>query len=297
MNTKIMLIVIFFLPILLAGCIGEYNSGIPVPDSYEKAMAYEDVASPYMSEAGYAPAYAPTPTPAHVRATDQSGEEVQKLIRTGSLTLEVTNVSESIDLITAVTTDYKGFVESSTMAYGVSNEVTGSMTVRMPGESFDSFLDTMGTLGTIKRQDIETTDVTEDYIDKQAQITSLTLQRDQYYRILDKAETVEDILHVQREIDRVQLELDRITGKMKYLQTQIAFGTLRISLQTPPVLTSQGVDAFTQVIQEATAGFIGMISFLFVFFVTIIPLLIIIYILYRLALRTGIITRFKKEKT
>lgn len=269
-----------------------------MPVSYDKGMDSEEIQSFSMTEEYYyAPASAPEPETKYSTTGERSEKDTQKLIRTGSMTLEVVNVSESIDYITAITTGYKGFVERSTMTAGANNQVTGSMTVRMPGESFDSFLDTMGTLGTIKRQDIVTSDVTEDYIDKEAQITSLTLQRDQYYRILNKAETVEDILNVQREIDRVQLSLDRVTGKMKYLENQIAFGTLSISLQTPPVLTSQGVDAFTKVIQDASAGFIGMISFLFVFFVTIIPLLIILYILYRLLKKAGICARFKERKT
>jgi len=286
MNYVVLLSVVLLCTIPLCGCMSE-NAGVASPDMVSKDGWYAGEMAPELAnEMMSAP-------PADTTIT-QTLKTDKKLIRSGSLTLEVTNVSDSMDRITEIALDFKGFIDKSTKESDANDQVTGLMIVRIPGEDFDSFLETISSQGTIKRQEIQTTDVTEDYIDKEAQIRALTIQRDQYYRIIEKAETVEDILNVQREIDRVQLELDRITGKMKYLENQIAFGTLTISIHPRPVLTSEGVDAFTRVLQEAASGFTGMISFLVVFFVTIIPVLIIIYIIYRLFVRAGVLRRFKK---
>jgi len=273
----------------LCGCLSENDKEILSPNSvsYDTSFAgYAGEARTLMDEMPYAPE--------SDSSIARSPDTEQKLIRSGSLILEVTNVSFMVDRITIIAENYQGFVEKSTMESDTNDQVSGSMIIRVPGENFDPFFKVISSLGTIKRQDLQTTDVTEDYIDKEAQIQALTVQRDQYYRIIEKAKTVEDILNVQREIDRVQLELDRVTGKMKYLENQIAFGTLRISLQSTPVLASKGVDVFSQVIEEALSGFVGMISFLIIFFVTIIPLLIIIYIIYRLLRRAGILRRFAR---
>ena len=58
-------------------------------------------------------------------------------------------------------------------------------------------------------------------------------QLEQYNRILTQAVNVSEILEVQREIERIQVELDRITGKMKYLDTRIAFSVITIRLSEP----------------------------------------------------------------
>lgn len=287
MNYVILISVLLLLTISLCGCLSENSAGFVSPDTVSKGGLYtgemeSDLKDEMMS------------APVSDNSFAQTLNTDKKLIRSGSLMLEVTNVSDSMDSITRIAQDFHGFIEKATKESDANDQVSGSVIVRIPGENYDSFLGTISSLGTIKRQDIQTTDVTEDYIDKEAQIRALTIQRDQYYRIIEKAETVEDILNVQREIDRVQLELDRITGKMKYLENQIAFGTLTISLQPRPVLASEGVDAFSRVMQEAASGFTGMISFLVVFFVTIIPVLIIIYIIYRLFVRAGLLRRFGK---
>jgi hypothetical protein len=78
----------------------------------------------------------------------------------------------------------------------------------------------------------------------------------------------------------VQTNLDRVTGTMKYLNSQIDYATITVTLQQPqPVVAPQGHD-FVSVIDEGIAGFFGVIDAIIVFIITVLPLVIIGCIVY-----------------
>jgi hypothetical protein len=102
---------------------------------------------------------------------------------------------------------------------------------------------------------------------------------------MKNATNVEDVLSIQQQIDEVQTNLDRVTGTIKYLNSQIDYATITVSLQQPePVGGPQGYD-FVAAINEGIAGFFGVIDAIIVFVITVLPLVIIgciVYIGYRL---------------
>jgi len=99
--------------------------------------------------------------------------------------------------------------------------------------------------------------VTAEYIDLNARRAALAGQLTQYMRIMEKAETVSEILEVQEQIERVQVEIDRIDGRLKYLDNRVDYATITVSLQEPePVGGNEGF-SFVGVINEGIAGLLG----------------------------------------
>src|SRR5690606_7315198 len=138
--------------------------------------------------------------------------------------------------------------------------------------------------GTLKSQSIQAEDVTEEYVDLQAQRNALANQLAQYQRIMEKAENVSEIMEVQVPIERVQVEIDRIDGRLTYLNSRVDFATITVSFREPEPVGSGAGPSFTSVINEAIAGFVGVAAALFVILISIIPLIIlalIVYAIYR----------------
>ena len=205
--------------------------------------------------------------------TDQTVET--KIIMTGQVTIEVPQVPAAIDQIQAIATANGGYLSSSNVYTSTNDRKTGYAMIRVPASKFDAVMNSLAPLGKVLSQSEERSDVTAQYTDYSIQNASLHNQLDNLNRIMAKATTVEDILKVQVEIDRVRESLDQIEGQLRYLSNQIDLSTITVNLQEPePVGGETGYNIVTA-INDGIAGFFGMISAIIVFVFSIIPLLIL----------------------
>jgi hypothetical protein len=74
-------------------------------------------------------------------------------------------------------------------------------------------------------------DVTEEYVDLEAQLSNLQATEAQYLVLLEKAETVEDMLKVQKELSNVRGQIEQIEGRMKYLEQTSETSLIEVNLQ------------------------------------------------------------------
>jgi chromosome segregation ATPase len=83
-------------------------------------------------------------------------------------------------------------------------------------------------------------DVTEQYIDVQARLKNKYVLRDRLKQILEKAVTVQDVLAVETELNRVQSDIDSMEGQIKSLQGQVQYATLDLDLKRKQILGPLG---------------------------------------------------------
>lgn len=199
----------------------------------------------------------------------------QKIIRTASVTLEVTDVPSAAEALKGIAVGKGGYVSSSSIQKTTGNRFYGTVVVRVPAAAFDDTLAGVKSLGTVRSASAQSSDVTEEYTDLVAQKTSYQNQLAQYNAIMKKAEKVEDVITVQQQIDRVQTALDRLEGRLKYLNNRVDLSTITINLQEPEPVGGETGHSFVSAINEGIAGFLGMIDGLIIFLFTILPLIII----------------------
>lgn len=232
-------------------------------------------------------AYAPsepyhTPVPG-VSSGAWAGDD-QKIIKSANIDIEVRDVPATRDALQAIAAANEGYVGSLSMNRYSGDRLYASLVMRVPASAFDQALTSIDALGTLKSQSIQAEDVTEEYVDLQAQRNALANQLAQYQRIMEKAENVSEIMEVQVQIERVQVEIDRIDGRLKYLNSRVDYATITVSFREPEPVGSGTGPSFTSVINEAIAGFVGVAAALFVILISIIPLIIlalIVYAIYR----------------
>ena len=220
----------------------------------------------------------PVPVPTSGGMPGQGVET--KIIKTADLTLEVSNVASAAAAVEAVGTSAGGYVSTTNIGTDYTGQPYGTVVLRLPAAQFDSVLSSVQAIGKVTTISTQGQDVTAEYVDVQAQITAYQNQIAQYNLIMKNATKVEDVLAIQQQIDTVQTNLDRVTGQMKYLNSQIDYATITVTLQEPaPVGGTQGHD-FVTAINEGIAGFFGIIDAIIVFVISIIPLLIIAGVAY-----------------
>ncbi|MEJ2739824.1 MAG: DUF4349 domain-containing protein [Dehalococcoidia bacterium] len=154
----------------------------------------------------------------HALQTSGAGEIDRMIVRTGNMRLVVDDVMDSIDSIIGLADRFEGYVVSSN-SWREDDRVYGAITIRVPAGYFTKAMDALGEMAVeVKSQDIYSTDGTEEYIDLSARLQNLEATEQQLMRIMEKAEDVDDILDVQRELTDTRGEIERIKGRMQYLQ-------------------------------------------------------------------------------
>ena len=274
MNYKVIaLLAVCIALVASAGCTG-FQSISP-----DQTILPQDTSNGRLSESKVAysgtPAYIPEPmTASEESGTGTSGIDT-KIIRTAYLTIEVKDVPGAVETLKNLAAQKGGYISSTNIQQNYNNRLSGSVILRIPAAEFDSTLTGVKALGTAKSVSTQGQDVTEEYVDLQAQKISYQNQLTQYNEIMKKAVNVEDVITVQQQIDRVQTQLNRLEGRLKYLDSRIDLSTITVNLQEPEPVGGQTGYNVVSTINEGIAGFFGMINALVIILFTLLPLLII----------------------
>jgi len=153
------------------------------------------------------------------------------IVRTGDLSLMVEDVPAAIEEIGALAESLGGYVVSSDQR-GEGERVVGFIAFRVPAEEFDRTLGRLEEMAIeVRSQQTSSEDVTQEYVDLEARLRNLRATEEQLLSIMEKAEEVEDVLAVQRELSNVREEIERIKGRMQYLERTSAMSLIRVRLE------------------------------------------------------------------
>ena len=101
--------------------------------------------------------------------------EDKKIIRNVSLTIKTSAYDDSMASLTALLSQYGGYLESSSEYTNNRDLRTASLTLRIPADSLDAFLSNTGELGRITSRNMSSTDVTASYQDTAARLENQKL--------------------------------------------------------------------------------------------------------------------------
>jgi hypothetical protein len=165
-------------------------------------------------------ASAPIPSSAPVGTTRiQSADRM--LVRRGELSETVEDLTPPLVRTHALTASLGGYVASESR-----DSKTVSVSLRVPEPKLDVALDSLSMLGDVKARSVSSQDVTEETIDVQARIASLTAERDQLRALLSKATAMSDIFTIERELARVQGDIDSFQHRLEHLRSTAALAQL-----------------------------------------------------------------------
>jgi hypothetical protein len=82
-------------------------------------------------------------------------------------------------------------------------------------------------------------DVTEEYVDLDSQLRNLQASEAAIVRLMDKAQRIEDVLALQRELTNVRGNIERIQGRKRYLERRSEMATISLALRLPPAPEAQ----------------------------------------------------------
>jgi len=155
----------------------------------------------------------------------------RKIVKEGSITLEVEDIAKAMRAVADLAEELEGYVVSS-YKHEYEWGISGHITIRVPVEEFEEAFVRLRQLAVaVPYETTEARDVTEEYVDLEAQLSNLQATEAQYLVLLEKAETVEEILKVQKELSSVRGEIEQIEGRIKYLEHTSETSLIEVSLQ------------------------------------------------------------------
>uniref|UniRef100_A0A7V2ZMH8 DUF4349 domain-containing protein n=1 Tax=Ignavibacterium album TaxID=591197 RepID=A0A7V2ZMH8_9BACT len=218
---------------------------------------------------------------------DQSVSVERKIIKEGSIRFETSSVIETQKEIRKIVAELDGYIgnENSNNYEGI---IEYSLTARVPEDKFNTLIDKVSSLAEkVESKNINSSDVTEEFIDVEARIKTKKELEARYKEILKKANRVDEILNIEREMGNLRAEIESLEGRMNYLKNRISLSTLNITFYEK---VSAPFGFFSKVKQALHNGWQALLWFIIIL-ISLWPFLLLILIVL------FIILKFRKKKT
>ena len=259
MNKKIVFL-ITILALMLAACSAERElMPMEAPVVEEVYVERQAADSSYNASAGMAS------SPPIANTT------VERLvIKNASLSLAVDDPEASMDRITALAEDLGGYVVSAYM-YQTTLESGAqvphaTVSIRIPAEQLDEVLETIKaeTTQPLISENIDSQDVTGDYVDLSSRLTNLEAAEEQLQQIMDEAVKTEDVLAVYSQLTYVREQIEVIRGQMKYYEESAMLSLVSVELTANEAIQPLSIGGWQPVgvAKSAVQALINLVKFL-----------------------------------
>ncbi|MCR1899871.1 DUF4349 domain-containing protein [Irregularibacter muris] len=236
----------------------------------------------------------------------------EKIIYSGGITLQVKDTNKVLDEITQYTQDIGGFIQHSSMNHPEANSSSsnrstaggGYIYLRVPADKFDIAMEEIGKMGNVQEKQRSGENITAQYRDMEIEVKSLEIQEARLLDILKKADKVQDIVEIEKEINRVRTEINQRKTMLKNWDQMVDYSSIEVNIiqEKVPSTSIEGNPfkdlgqkiqrGFTQSINYIVIGVANIVIFIFKA-LPFIAIIVIGYIVYRKWLKDRLINKNK----
>jgi len=187
------------------------------------------------------------------------GDGTSDVVRYGSLSLEVTDVDDALARVTTIVETAGGYISSSSRS-GEGEYLYLSVTLRVPAAEFSDIMASLRGEGEVLYEDIYSYEVTMQVLDLEARLENLRASEDAFLKLLDRAQTVADVVAVQSELSRIQGDIESFEAQLTGVKDQVEMASIMLSLSLPvsPINAASGDFDLGYEISSALANLINV---------------------------------------
>ncbi|MBN2878096.1 MAG: DUF4349 domain-containing protein [Clostridia bacterium] len=236
MNKKsILIIVVLIAGLLLSSCASKDESAMDKNIAYDGALQEAPMAVMEDSDMFYGDYEESTVQTASVDA----GEAInysEKIIYNVNMGITVADPAEAAKLIKEQVSAIGGYVSSSYSYKNDDNSSYVNMQVRVPAKGLTDMTAFIESISEVDYENMYTDNITESYYDTVARLEHEKLQAKQLEEIMEKAETIEDIITVRQELSAVQENIEVYEGRIRMWDSLVDYSTVDIYIQPTPTI-------------------------------------------------------------
>lgn len=163
----------------------------------------------------------------------------RKVIETAQVTLESRDLTATEAKIFELLAKRQGKVDSSNVTLDSNGRRNGVYTLRIPAGQLREYVNELANLPdvVVRQRSISAQDVTEEFIDISARLENMQRHEVRLREILAKANTVEEILKVEKELATARGQIESVTARLKALSGRIDFSTVTLRISEVTVIT------------------------------------------------------------
>ncbi|MDD6187090.1 MAG: DUF4349 domain-containing protein [Oscillospiraceae bacterium] len=165
-------------------------------------------------------------------------QEDKKIIYTADLHLNVKSedYADTISRIKRQVSETGGYIENlSQNSYTYSSHT--EITARVPAGAYRAFLDGMPNYGKVTYLSEKSEDITNVYKDYESRLNSKTSERDRLTQLLEKADTMRDIIQIEDKLADVQADIEYYESIIRTYDNKVSYCTVVITVDTDKSVT------------------------------------------------------------
>jgi len=244
---------------------GQYFGGAAAPavPMEEPAMPEEAEGMGYDDEYKYNRGEISYQSNDSIVTTSSTEQREMKIIKTGTIYAQTEDYDKFLSDLSMKVSSLGGFMESNnTQVYQVYNEeklMYGNLKIRVPQESFYELVDYLENTLDVRRKNINETDVTKEYYEKDNKVKNLEIQEQHLRELFEEATTVEEMLLIENELRRIRTEIDALNLSLSDINDRAKMSTINLEVEEvmTPSLTIKTKDSLWD---RSKAGFINTVN-------------------------------------
>lgn len=225
----------------------------------------------------------------------------KKLVRTIDMTLKTSTFDKDCEALLALVQNSGGYVEN---VYRYGDNTRGEnrqayYTLRIPTDKLDDFLGSAESLARLTSRNESTTDMTVQYSDTALRLQTQRDKMERLQQLLQKAETVSDLLEIETEIANTQYEIDSYETSLRQIDRQVDHTQVSVTLaEESPADTAAAEDVTLgqRILNGISASVKGIGVFfqnMLVFIAMALPVIVPVTVL---GVALALVLRHKKRK-
>lgn len=295
--------------LLLSGCSASGSANQDWGASSSMAASYHESSATFEEDGEMADMAAIVQNTSAPEAPIPQGDYPRKIIRDAELNLETKDFPAALDAIASLAEEFDGYVQESNVSgaslYDSNRRQTRSarFVLRIAASQLDTFLERIGEVCNISRQNITAEDVSDHYYDTKSRLKSMRIREERLLEMLQQAGELKDLLEIEKELAEVRYEIESLETTIKRLDSQVSFSTVTLFLDevveytdTPAVPTSLG-ERVANAFQESWRNFADFCIELLLTLIILAPMIIMAVIFIGVVvLVVWLVIRMKKRK-
>ena len=236
-------------------------------------------------------------------------QDGQKIVYTGNLSIQTLEYDKSAASIRKKIRDAGGFSESESesdrdynwyrYSAGSSSTRSLSITARIPSEKFESFMDSLSGDGKVMNRSMNAENISQVYANKETYKKALEKEQERLLAMMDKAETIEDMIAVEARLSDVERQLNAYKTDLSAMDKDVQYSTIYIDLQevkrySDETPTTTFPEKVKYAFEDAISTFRDFCEGIILFVVRSFPFLILLGIVIALMIRQARKSRAKK---
>lgn len=186
-----------------------------------------------------APATKSAPQGASTDTASKSAGEPRKIIESAQIVLETRDLAATEKSAFELLSRRNGKVEQSSVSLDSNGRRSGNYTLRVPAGQLQAYVEELSALQdvVVRQRSLSAQDVTEDFVDISARLENMQRHEIRLREILSKANTVEEILKVEKELAAVRTQIESTTGRLRVMTGKIEMSAIQLRITEVTVIT------------------------------------------------------------